>query len=144
MKESTNKDFDKNVTIEKSKMNKDTIQLVADEIYDKMINLFYDTREKFKTEDKITVEPQYKTFNLDDNGNLTFKYKDKGKNKFIKFGNINNCLIPLSEIRRLGVNNRLIRLMGFRGITYKDIEPSKYKDAAVVKFRKLDDNLNKQ
>ena len=34
--------------------------------------------------------------------------------------------------------------MGFSDITYKDVEPSKYKDPAVVKFRKLDENLNKR
>ena len=141
MKEPTNKDFDKNITIEKGKMRKDTIQLVAGEIYDKMIKLFNDTRKKFKIEHKITVEPQYKSFNLDDNGNLTFKYEDKGKNKFIKFGNINDRLISPSGIRRLGVNR--LRLMGFSGITYKDVEPGEYKDPAVVKFGKLDDNLNK-
>ena len=58
LKESTNKDFDKNITIEKGKMKKDTIQLVADEIYDKMIKMSNDTREKFKSEDKIKVESQ--------------------------------------------------------------------------------------
>ena len=42
-------------------------------MYDKMTTLFNDTREKFKTEDKITVEPQYKSFHLDDNGDLTFE-----------------------------------------------------------------------
>ena len=75
LKESTNKDFDKNITIEESKMKKDTIQLVADEIYGKMIKLFNYTREKFKIEDNITVEPQSKSFKLDDNSNLTSRIK---------------------------------------------------------------------
>ena len=79
LKEFTDTDFDKNFTTEKGKMKKYTIQLVADEIYDKMIKLFNDTRKKLKIEDKTTVEPQYKSFNLDDNGNLTFKDKGKGK-----------------------------------------------------------------
>ena len=48
LKESTNKDFDKNITTEKSKMKTYTIQLVADEIYDKMIKLFNDTRKNSK------------------------------------------------------------------------------------------------
>ena len=48
LEESTNKDLEKNITLEKSKMKKDTIQLVADEIYDKMIKLFDDTRENSK------------------------------------------------------------------------------------------------
>ena len=34
--------------------------------------------------------------------------------------------------------------MGFSDITYKYVKASKQKDAAVVKFRKLDDNLNKR
>ena len=69
-------------------------------------------------------------------------YKDKIKNKFSKFGNINNRLMSPSKIKRLSVNT--LRLMGFSGITYKDVQPSKYKDPAAVKFRKLDDNLNKR
>ena len=34
--------------------------------------------------------------------------------------------------------------MGSSDIAYKDVKPSKYKDPAVVKFRKLDNNLNKR
>ena len=64
-----------------------------------MIKVFNDTREKSKIEDQITVEPQYKSFSLDDNGNLTFTYKDKDKNKVINFGNINNRLISTSDIK---------------------------------------------
>ena len=37
-----------------------------------------------------------------------------------------------------------LRLMGFGDITYRDVEPGKYKDPAAVTFRKLDDNLNKR
>ena len=33
--------------------------------------------------------------------------------------------------------------MSFTDITYKDVEPSKYKDA-IVKFRKLDGDLNER
>ena len=53
------------------------IELVADQIYDKMTKLFNDTRERYEIESKVTVEPQYKIFNLDDNGNLTFNIKMK-------------------------------------------------------------------
>ena len=116
LKKSPDKDMENYITRERDKMKEGTIQLVVDEIYDKMIKLFNDTREKFKIEDKITVEPNYKSFNLDDNGNLTFTFKDKCKNKVIKFGNINECLIPPSENRRLGVTR--LKLMSFCDITY--------------------------
>ena len=66
-----------------------TIELVADQIYDKMTNLFNDTRERYEIERKVTVEPQYKIFSLNDNGNLTFKYKDE----VVDLGNINRGLI---------------------------------------------------
>ena len=45
-------------------------------------------------------------------------------------------------IKNLHVNR--LQLMGFSNIKYKDIEPRKYKNPAVVKFRKLDDKLNKR
>ena len=96
-------------------MKEETLQLVADEIYDKMIKAFNDTIEKFKIKDEITVEPQYKSFNLDDNGNLKFKYKDKGENKVINFENINDRIISSLEIRNLGVNR--LKLMDFINIT---------------------------
>ena len=44
-------------------------------------------------------------------------------------------------IKKLGVNR--LRLIGFIEITYKDIRPSKYKDAT-GKVRKLDDYLNER
>ena len=46
------------------------------------------------------MEPirNFDDFNPDDNGNLTFTYK----NKVMKFWNINKRLIPPSEIREFG------------------------------------------
>ena len=81
MKKSLDKDVENDITRERARVKEDTIQLVVDEICDKMIKVFNDMREKFKIEDKITVEPQYKSFNLDDNDDLTFKYKIKVKIK---------------------------------------------------------------
>ena len=47
----------------------------------------------------------------------------------MKFGNINERLIPHSEIRDFGVNR--LKLMGFRDITDEDVNAyrSRYKDA---------------
>ena len=94
----------------KKELKKHTIELVANQIYDKMTKLFNDMKERFETEDKIAVEPQYKCFNLDDNGNLTFVHK----NEVIGLGNIYEGLISLSKIRGLGVQR--MKIMGFRNI----------------------------
>ena len=79
----------------------------------------------------------YDNFNLDDNGNLTFTYK----NKVINFFNINDGLIPSSKIRELGTNR--LKLMGFKNITDEDIHPyrNKYNDTR-EKVRNLSGNLN--
>ena len=68
---------------------------------------------------------RHDNFGLDDYGNLTFIYQ----NNVINFGNISECLIPLSRIRESGVNR--LKLMGFTNIADEDIHPhrSRYKDA---------------
>ena len=78
-------------------------------------------------------------FDTDDNGKLTFTYK----NKVINFGNINEALIPASRITESGVNR--LKLMGFTNITDEDIHPflSRYKDAR-EKVKKLGNNLNER
>ena len=88
------------------------------------------------------VEPirDYDSFNIDDNGNLSFERK----NEVIGLGNINEGLDSRSKmIKKLGVNK--IILMGFRNITYEDIYPYRatYKDAR-EKVRKLNENLNER
>ena len=77
-----------------------------------MTKLFNDMRKRYEIERKVTAEPQYKIFNLEDNGNLTFKYKDE----VIDLGNINRGLISPSSIRELGANR--LRSIGFRNILY--------------------------
>ena len=78
-------------------------------------------------------------FDTDDNGKLTFTYK----NKVINFGNINEALISASRITESGVNR--LKLMGFTNITDEDIQPflSRYKDAR-EKVKKLGNNLNER
>ena len=90
----TPSDKDADITLDKLRLKKDMIELVADQIYVKMTKLFNDIRERFEIEDKITVEPKYKSFSQDDNGNLTFIHK----NEVIALGNIDEGLISPSKI----------------------------------------------
>ena len=111
---SSDKDVEKNITIDKLRLKKDTIELVANQIYDRMTKLFNDTRERLGIKGGANVEKpirNYDNFDLDDNGNLTFTYK----NKVIDFGNINESLLPPAKIREVGVDR--LKLMGFRNIT---------------------------
>ena len=99
---------------DKDKLKKDTIQLVADQIYDKMTRLFNDKRKRSGVKGGANIEEpirNYDCFDLDDNRNLTFTYK----NKVANFWNIIEGLMTPSKIRELDVNR--LRLMGFRNIT---------------------------
>ena len=114
----------RDIKLDKDKLKKDTIILVANQIYDKITKLFNDKREKFKIEVKVTVEPRYESFDLNNDGDLTFVHN----NEVINLGNINEGLYsPSKMIEKLGVGK--LNLMGFRYITDKDIRPSRYKDA---------------
>ena len=96
-------DVEKNITFDKLRLKKDMMQLVTNQIYDKRTKLFNDTRRRLGIKGGASIEEpvrNYDNFHLDDNGNLTFTYK----NKVINFGNIKEGLIPPSRIRELGVN----------------------------------------
>ena len=61
------------------KRNKNTTELVANQIYDKMTMLFNNTRKRLRIKGgAIIMEPiiNYNDFDLDDNDNLTFTYKN--------------------------------------------------------------------
>ena len=81
----------------------------------------------------------YDNFDPDDNGNLTFTYK----NGIIKLGNISEGLIPPSGIRKSDADR--LKLMGFTNTTEEDVHlyRSRYKDAR-EKVRKLDKHSNKR
>ena len=130
------------ITLQKNKM-KDMIELVANEIYDKITKLINDRRKRLgiKGGAKI-VEPiiNCDSFNPDDNGNLTFVHK----NEVINLGNISKGLnSPSKMINKLGVNR--LRSMGFMNIIDEDIYPyrARYRDAR-EKVRKLNENLNER
>ena len=132
-----------NITLEKRKVKEDTIELVANQIYDTITKLFNERRKRLGIKGGSNiVEPirDYDSFDIDNNGNLTFVRK----NEVIGLGNISEGLdSPLKMIKKLGVNR--LRLMGFTNITYEDIYPyrARYKDAR-EKVRKLNENLNER
>ena len=126
----------------KDALKRDTIELVANQIYDKLTIFFNNDRKRFGIQGgEPIIEPirEYDYFKLTNNGKLSYKYK----RTVIDFGNINNRLKSPWEIRRLGVAK--LRLMGFRTITYEDINPydRKYKKAR-EDVMKLNENLDER
>ena len=126
----------------KDALKSDTIELVANQIYDKLTILFNNDRKRFAIQGgKPIIEPirEYDYFKLTKNGKLSYKYK----RTVIDFGNINNRLKTPWEIRRLGLAK--LRLMGFRTITDEDINPyrNKYKKAR-DDVMKLNENLDER
>ena len=84
-------------------MKEDTIELVANQIYDKITKLFNERKKTLGIKGGAKIaEPirNYDRFNLDNNGNLNFKY---GKED-IYIGNINEGLnSPSKIIKKFGV-----------------------------------------
>ena len=123
-------------------LKRDTIELVANQIYDKLTNWFNSSRKRFGIQEgKPIIDPirEYQNFKLTKNGKLSYKYKKK----VIDFGNINNRLKTPWEIRRLGVVK--LRLMGFMNLTDEDTNPyrTKYKRAR-EEVIKLNENLDER
>ena len=134
-------------TIEMTLKNKDalkhgTIELAANQIYDKLTIFFNNDRKRFGIQGgKPIIDPirEYQNFKLTKNGKLSYRYK----RTVIDFGNINDRLKAPWEIRRLGVTK--LRLMGFRNLAYEDINPY---DQRYKKVRegviKLNENLDER
>ena len=123
-------------------LKRDTIELVANQIYDKLTIFFNNDRKRFGIQGgEPIIEPirKYDNFKLTKNGKLSYKYKKT----VIDFGNINNRLKAPWEIRRLGVTK--LRLMGFMNLTDEDTQPyrTKYK-VARDKVKKLNENLDER
>ena len=126
----------------KDALKRDTIELVANQIYDKLTNFFNNDRKRFGIQGgEPIIEPirEYDNFKLTKNGKLSYKYKKR----VIDFGNINNRLKAPWEIRKLGVNK--LRLMGFRNLTYEDINPyDRRSKRAREEVMKLNENLDER
>ena len=80
---------------------------------------------------------EYQNFELSDDGEITYKYK----RMVIDLGNINGGLKAPWDIRRIGVKK--LRLMGFRNITYEDMNPyDRRSKRAREEVMKLNENLD--
>ena len=137
MEESPDEDVE-NITLEKRKVKEDTIELIANQMYDKITMLINQMIERYGGANMVEAIRGYDCLNLDDNGYLTFTYENEVKN----LGNINKGPYSSSRMtKEIGVNRP--KLMG--DMTYKDVQPtcSKYKDVR-EKVRKLNDNLNER
>ena len=126
----------------KDAFKRDTIELVANQIYDKLTIFFNNDRKRFGIQGgKPVIDPmrEYQNFKLTKNGKLSYVYKKT----VIDFGNINNRLKAPWEIRKLGVSK--LKLMGFTNITDEDTSPyrNKYKKAR-EDVMKLNENLDER
>ena len=102
----------------------DTIELVADQICDKLTISFNNARKRVGIQKGIPiVEPirNYDNFKLADDGEISYVYK----RIVIDLGNINERLKSPWEIRKLGVAK--LRSMGFTNITDEDVQPHRAK-----------------
>ena len=141
LNESTDEDTIEMTVKAENALKRDTIELVANQIYDRLTNFFNNDRKRFGIQGgEPIIEPmrEYQNFKLTKNGKLSYKYK----RTVIDFGNINRLKAPW-EIRRLGVAK--LRLMGFRTITYEDINPyDRRSKKAREDVMKLNENLDER
>ena len=142
LNESTDEDTIEMTEKTKNALKRDTIELVANQIYDRLTIFFNNDSKRFGIQGgKPIIDPirEYQNFKLTKNGKLSYVYK----RTVIDFGNINNRLKAPWEIRKLGVNK--LRLMGFRDLTYEDINPYKPKfKRAREDVMKLNENLDER
>ena len=134
-------------TIEMTEKAKDrfkhgTIELIANQIYDKLTLSLNNARKRFGIKEGRSIEPirNNDNFRLADDGSLT--YVDK--RTVIDLGNINEGLKTPWEIRRIGVKK--LKLMGFLNITNEGVNPykQKYKSRREEMLKKLDENLGER
>ena len=142
LNESTDEDAIEMTEKAKDKFKRGTIELIANQIYDRLTLSFDNTRKRLgihKGEPIVKPIRNYDNFKLSDDGELIFV----DKRTVIDLGNINEGLRTPWEIRKLGVKK--LRLMGFRNITDEDVQPHRPKYIKVrEKIRKLDENLDER
>ena len=142
LNESTDEDTIEMTEKAKNALKRDTIELVANQIYDKLTIFFNNDRKRFGIQGgEPIIDPirEYQNFKLMKNGKLSYKYK----RTVIDFGNINDRLKAPWEIRRLGVAK--LRLMGFRNLKYEDINPYDQRSKkAREEVMKLNENLDER
>ena len=142
LNESTDEDTIEITEKAKNALKRDTIELVANQIYDRSTIFFNNDRKRFAIQGgEPIIDPirEYRNFKLTKNGKLSYVYKKT----VIDLGNINNRLKAPWEIRKLGVSK--LKLMGFTSITDEDTHPyrNRYKKAR-EDVMKLNENLDER
>ena len=140
--ESREEDLINITTSTKNALKHDTIELVANQIYDKLTISFNNTRKRLGIQKGIPmVKPirNYDNFKLADDGEITYVYK----RTVIDLGNVNEKLKSPWEICKLGVTK--LKSMGFTATTNEDVQPhrARYKKAR-KKVRILNENNNER
>ena len=119
----------------RSVLKHDTIELVANQIYDRLTILFNSSRKRLgiqKGEPIVDPIRNYNNFKVADDGEITYVYK----RTVIYLGNISERLKAPWEIRKIGVKK--LKLMGFMNVTDEDVQPYKPKyKVAREKIKKL-------
>ena len=142
LNESTDEDTIEITEKAKNALKHDTIELAANQIYDRLTIFFNNDRKRFGIQGgEPIIDPirEYRNFKLTKNGKLSYMYKKT----VIGFGNINNRLKAPWEIRKLGVAK--LRLMGFRNLMYEDINPYDQRSKrAREEVMKLNKNLDER
>ena len=142
LNESTNENTVEMMEKTKDALKRDTIELVANQIYDRLTIFFNNDRKRFEIQGgEPIIDPirEHRNFKLTKNRKLSYVYK----RTVINFGNINNRLKAPWEIRKLGVTK--LRLMGFRNLTYEDINPyDRRPKRAREEVMKLNENLDER
>ena len=142
LNESTDEDTIEMTEKTKDALKHDTIELVANQIYDRLTIFFNNDRKRFGIQGgKPIIDPirEYRNFRLTKSGKLSYVYK----RTVIDLGNINNRLKAPWEIHKLGVSK--LRLIDFGDITYEDINPYKPKfKRAREDVMKLNEDLDER
>ena len=142
LNESTDEDTIEITEKAKNALKRGTIELVANQIYDRLTIFFNNNRKRFGIQGgEPIIDPirEYRNFKLTKNEKLSYVYKKT----VIGFGNINNRLKAPWEIRKLGVAK--LRLMGFRNLMYEDINPYDQRSKrAREEVMKLNENLDER
>ena len=142
LNESTDEDIIEMTEKTKDVLKCGTIELAANQIYDRLSIFFNNDRKRFGIQGgEPIIDPirEYRNFKLTKYGKLSYVYKKT----VIDFGNINNKLKAPWQIRKLGVAK--LKLIGFRNITYEDINPydRRFKRAR-EDVMKLNENLDER
>ena len=142
LNESTDEDTIEMTTKTKDALKHDTIEMAANQIYDRLTIFFNNNRKRFGIQGgKTIIEPirEYLNFKVRKNGKLSYIYKKM----VIDLGNIDEGLKAPWEIRKLGVKK--LRVMGFRNLTYEDMNPYNQRSKrAGQEVIKLNENLDER